>query len=210
MNHFIHAIKFNEKFRCFESGEIYQFKPGINLLVGDQGCGKSSMFNSIMEWQKSGISMNYDKDNNPQYRFLDTEQMNPRNIHAFEAHRDFKSISEYDRAMVNHVITRKVNNVANKSHGQNMLPMLLAHEKAEKLTFFIDEPESGLSIRSQYLFAEYCKKLAKNNQLIIATHSIVLMLEVGEVLSLEHKKWMPAKEFISYHTEGKLNMPDKS
>lgn len=91
-----------------------------------------------------------------------------------------------------------------------MLPMLLSHEKAEKLTFFIDEPESGLSIRSQYLFSEHCKKLAKKNQLIIATHSIVLMLEVGEVLSLEHKKWMPAPEFISYHTEGKLNMLDKS
>ena len=32
----------------FKTGEKFEFKPGINLLVGDQGCGKSTMINMLM------------------------------------------------------------------------------------------------------------------------------------------------------------------
>jgi predicted ATPase len=69
--------------------------------------------------------------------------------------------------------------------------------KAKNVVLFLDEPESGLSIRSQYRILESINK-AKNNgcQIFIATHSAILINSVDKVLSLEHKKWMNSGDFI--------------
>jgi predicted ATPase len=192
-NHSIKKIVFNKDFRCYKAGEMFEFKAGINLLVGNQGCGKSSMFYSIMNWQESGIAMDYNPESS--YRFLDTEKMNPRLADSFKAHQDFKSVNEYQKAESDAVIQRLGNGYNEQSHGQVMLPLLLT-KKEKGLTYFIDEPEAGLSIRSQYELLKHIKEVGKDTQLIIATHSLVLIQEIGEVLSLEHKRWMPSQEFI--------------
>ncbi len=42
------SITFNEDYRkCFKKGEKLTFIPGVNLLVGDQGTGKSSVFAAL-------------------------------------------------------------------------------------------------------------------------------------------------------------------
>src|SRR6185503_1344761 len=114
------------------------------------------------------------------YRFLDTEAMNPRLEGAFRAHREFKSAKEYDAAEIDSAIDRMSGDYNGQSHGQVMLPLLMA-AKEKGVTYFIDEPEAGLSIRSQYKVFEHYKELAKDNQLIIATHSIVFIQEHGKV-----------------------------
>ncbi len=191
--YFIKKMRFDKDFRCFKKGEIIEFKPGINLLVGDQGRGKSTVFYSIMNWQEAGIAMNYDPSSS--YSFMDTETMNPRLTDAFKAHKKFERIADYDKSQLDYAINKLVGGLDEKSHGEVMLPLLLCAKEKGK-TYFIDEPEAGLSIRSQYKLFNHFKKTAKHNQLFIATHSIILMQEIGEVLSLEHKKWMPAAEFI--------------
>ena len=47
-----------------------------------------------------------------------------------------------------------------------------------------------------YKLIDLIKELEKNNQVFIATHSLILMEEFKQVLSLEHKKWMSSEEFI--------------
>lgn len=194
---FIKRVAFNKDFRSFKSKEIIEFKSGINLIVGDQGCGKSSLFYSLLNWQESGISMEYDR--NKGYLFFDTETMNPRLETSFKAHKEFGSVNEYEDAKVDNLVAR-VADYDFKSHGQVMLPLILAHKETFDKTIFIDEPEAGLSIRSQFKVFNHYKELAKNNQLIIATHSLVLIKEIGEVCSLEHKKWMTADEFLETQT----------
>jgi predicted ATPase len=193
-NHFFKKIQFGKDFRCYKKGDLIDFKAGINLLVGEQGCGKSSLFYSIINWQESGIAADFDP--NSSYLFLDTESMNPRLEESYKAHRNFKSWREDDKAKVESAIDRFALGYNEQSHGQVMLPLLLANKDVKHKTLFFDEPEAGLSIRSQYKVLEHFRKLSKNNQLIIATHSPILIQEVGEVLSLEHRKWMKADEFI--------------
>lgn len=193
-NFFFKKIIFNEEFRCFKAGEIFEFRPGINLLVGDQGCGKSSMFHVIMKFGQYNIDAEYDESSN--YTFLDTESMNPRLKNSWEAHRDFKTVTEYNKAEFDHALDTFAYDYKYKSHGQIMLPLMLAQKKIKRKTILIDEPEAGLSIRSQYKVLEHYKELSKNNQLIIATHSLPIISEIGEVLSLEDKKWMTSNEFI--------------
>jgi predicted ATPase len=194
MSKFIEAIQFQKDFRCYKAGETFEFKPGINLLVGDQGSGKSSMFYSIMNFEKSGIALKYDPDSS--YAFIDTETMNPRRLDAFKHNRpDFMSIMEMENHETRSAANYMKNDYGRKSHGQVMLPFLTDIKENGK-TLFIDEPEAGLSIRSQNKLWKHFKRLEKNNQLIIATHSQVFMEKAKEVLSLEHKKWMKTPEFL--------------
>ncbi len=39
--------------KCFQQGEVISFRPGINLLVGEQGCGKSTLLDLIRDPNKS-------------------------------------------------------------------------------------------------------------------------------------------------------------
>lgn len=196
-NFILKTILFQQEFRCFPSKQQFDFKPGLNVIVGDQGCGKSSLFYSIINWTKSGIAMDYAEDNNG-FKFIDTETMNPRLQESFKSNREFKSPKEYDKAKFDHDFNRIANDLDIQSHGEVILPLILSsHSKENNQTFFFDEPESGLSIRSQYKIFKHFENLAKNNQVFIATHSIIIIQEAKDVLSLEHKKWMPSKEFIS-------------
>jgi len=192
-NYFFKKLKFDKDFRCYKVGDVIEFKAGINLIVGEQGCGKSSLFEAIIK--NFGI-LTVDYDQNSDYLFFDTESMNPRLEDSFKAHRDFNSVTEFEEAKSESLIDRFEFEFDKKSHGQAMLPLALANGKAKRKTIFIDEPEAGLSIRSQYKVLAHYKELSKNNQLVIATHSPIFMKEIGEVLSLEDRKWMSADEFI--------------
>lgn len=193
-NKFIEAIQFRKDFRSYKAGETFTFKAGINLLVGDQGSGKSSMFYSIINFEESGVAMKYDE--NSSYAFIDTETMNPRRLDAYKHNRPtFDSIMEAERHETRSAANYMYNDYGRKSHGQVMLPYLTDVKEKGK-TLFIDEPESGLSIRSQHKLWNHFKELEKHNQLIIATHSQVFMEYQKEVLSLEHKKWMTSNDFL--------------
>ena len=43
----IKSIKFKQDFRSFKKGDEFTFKPGVNILVGDQGSGKSTLIEMI-------------------------------------------------------------------------------------------------------------------------------------------------------------------
>jgi predicted ATPase len=198
-NHFFKKLKFDEDFRCYKAGDEIEFKAGINLIVGEQGCGKSSLFEAIIK--NFGI-LSVDFDPESGYIFLDTESMNPRLDESYKAHREFENWHQEDKAKADAAIDRLAHGYKEQSHGQIMLPLLLANKKLKRKTFFIDEPEAGLSIRSQYKVLNHYKELSKNNQLVIATHSPIFMKEIGEVLSLEHREWMPSDEFIELQKKG--------
>ena len=174
-------IEFVSDLRCFTKGEKYNFQPGINLLVGDQGCGKSTLISSLVDCNEE-IKVNVTRESD--YTFFDTENHNPRMV---------KNLSSTFHNGANVLCSFF------ESHGETLLPFLTGLKKFKNRLIFLDEPEAGLSIRSQYKVAELLLHLAaKNgNQLFIATHSPIFMETVNDVLSLEHKKWMLTKDFIN-------------
>lgn len=183
LNHSILSIKFLEEFRTFREDESIIFKPGINLLCGDNGCGKSSLILAMTEKHRTKVAIEMSVENECTFYYLDTEKHNPRTV----------SDVRNSHMTIDTVISSKFG-----SHGETILPLVRAAGKAKNTIIFLDEPEAGLSIRSQYKILESLLKAQRNGcQLFVSTHSAILMEAIGEVLSLEHKKWMNSQDFIN-------------
>jgi len=182
----VKSVRFSSDHRCFKQGTEIIFRQGINLLVGDQGCGKTTLLD-MMNKQHGDLDVDlhpYTRINSTKTVYFDTEKMNPRIVNALP----HDATAEEFRT-----------NLALRwsSHGEAMLPILMSQLRSFNGIIFIDEPESGLSIRSQYKLASAIMESEKRGaQLFIATHSIVLMESVHEVYSMEHMRWMTSEEFI--------------
>jgi predicted ATPase len=182
----IKSVTFNCDWRCFKAGDFFEFKSGVNLLVGDQGTGKSSLIylfsqamrlNGVKETQRiASIESNFGK-----ICLFDFEHDNPR----IKGHID----STYDIAC------------KFKSHGQTILRILkeIDSPTENETTFILDEPDMALSIRSiNKLIASFQNT---KHQIIATAHNPFLIQAFPEVLSLEHKCWMGAQTFIASHNE---------
>jgi len=181
----IKSIKFKTDWRCFKEGDFFEFEPGVNLLVGDQGTGKSS----ILTLFRKGINQKTELKNiadlkcegTVELRIFDFERDNPRT----KAHIEFAA-DVYMRF---------------QSHGNCVLALfdVLGEQSDTKKCFVLDEPDMALSIRSIHKII--AKLRATNHQIIAAVHNPTLIGAFSKVLSVEHKRWMSSEEFIATHTQ---------
>lgn len=177
---------------CFFEKESFDFKP-ITLLVGDQGCGKSTMLNILRNCISQEGDYNLFKrevDNTVQKGFLmlDLEKDNPA----------IQQGNPNDSEDLFYKLTSRFN-----SHGETLLPILEHLATVEDSVILLDEPETALSLRSQYKMIEIFKGcLERNCQVIIATHNLIFMEAFPDnVLSLEHMKYVTPEEFIKLEKE---------
>jgi ABC-type lipoprotein export system ATPase subunit len=170
------SIHFIKDYRTFLKGQSFTFKPGLNLLVGDQGSGKSTLLNLLANVDKEVLEA--ETDGPTSTAFLDLERGNPRTKgrveHGWQAAAIFSSHGETNKALVRSM--------------KRMNPDTL---------ILVDEPDMALSIRSIYQLYELLSSLP--NQIISSAHNPLLIELVGEVLSIEHNQWMSSKEFINSH-----------
>jgi len=155
------------------------FKDGINVLVGENGSGKSSTIHLITgDSDKSLFSIVADKVT---YRFFDTEKQNPRTLHPeLQSNFGFAIASRFG------------------SHGEAMLPVLMASKDFTDTILFVDEPEAGISLTNQMKIFKCFQNIVKNNcQVILTTHSYLFMKKVEEVFSLDSKTWVPSSEYLN-------------
>ncbi len=188
----LELVHFDREFRCFKKGDFVDFRPGINLLVGDQGCGKSSLLQSINalrrarpgDREKPTISVV--TKGNIQLTFYDFEKDSPRVATHFSG--DNKSFEFEVSALF-------------MSHGQAVNTVLRSLEAAkQKLTMILDEPDMALSIRSVSKLVRTFKALDEaGHQVIAAVHNPLLIMAFSPVFSVEHRKWMPSKDFLDCH-----------
>ncbi|KKK76698.1 hypothetical protein LCGC14_2861010 [marine sediment metagenome] len=182
----IHSVEFKEDWRCFKVGDSFDFRPGVNLLVGDQGCGKSSLFAILRDAAKNGDKSLKKKarvhcDKSQLFSF-DFEHENPRTVGYF-----LDDTLSQVAAMFS-------------SHGECNRAVFAATRTASDCVLLMDEPDMALSIRSCKMLVLQLKALVqRNSQVIIAVHNITMIQAFDEVLSLEHRKWMPSAEFIASH-----------
>lgn len=176
----LESLTFTQDWRCFKKGQIFTFRPGVNLLVGDQGCGKSSLLSEMSQREHSEIKV---ARKMVTYKF-DFERDNLRAKIACTKN----VIAELRSRLISH-------GEANKIIFDNL-------DGVKDSVIFLDEPDTALSIRSAYILARWFEDLAEdNNQIIAAVHNPIIIGCFQEVLSLEHRQWMSSQDFIQIHAE---------
>ncbi len=183
----IKTITFGKEFRGFKSGFQLELRPGVNLLVGDQGCGKSTLLTALQNGATflPQAAVAVAQEEGTKIRYFDFEKFNPRTSTAFGGDVDMS------------VQTR----VLFTSHGQAvvlMLADLCKRNASQPITFLLDEPDTGLSVRSARAVGKFFRILAaQGHQVIAAVHNPMLFLLFEEVYSVEHKQWMKGNEFLA-------------
>lgn len=158
----------------------FTFKPDFNVIVGENGSGKSSFLHLItnLEENKDVCIAKYKSSD---FIFFDTEKQNPRV-------RDIQHLgASYGFALHSRFV----------SHGQAMLSVLQHPKNLKDSVLIVDEPEAGLSLSNQKKVFDDFKSLTKNNcQVIITTHSYVMIKHAKEVFDMETKTWMSSEDFL--------------
>lgn len=174
--------------KSFELKQVYReinpfsvkFREGLNIVVGENGSGKSTLLSLIMSTDD-----NIKKDVNVvpvEYHFIDTEKHNPRILGSTEYSKNIR-FTLYSKFT---------------SHGEAMLPLMEASKEFADNLIFIDEPEAGISLSNQKKVLKALETTVGNNcQVIITTHSYVLISSVKEVFNMDTKKWVSSKEYLA-------------
>jgi predicted ATPase len=183
----IKKVTIIETFRVLKKEETFHFKAGVNLLVGEQGSGKSSLLQLLMG-----------KQNAKKYLVPTTTDNNPVATRSFDFEKDNPRVSNRVETMAQFACVMA-------SHGQYVRKMILEltdETQFKDVTILMDEPDMSLSIRSCYQIIQSFKKAADHGcQLILAVHNPIVISAFPEVLSMEHRKWMPSSDFIKTHTD---------
>jgi predicted ATPase len=180
-------ITFLKDHRCFKKGDTFDFEP-LTLLVGDQGCGKSTILQLLSSagTKQTGKIVKITAGR-IDTRTFDYEKNNPRMSHYVETTFD--------------VVTRLA------SHGQFVKALNKSMTEQEGVCWLQDEPDSALSIRSCLDLAKHIKiALTKGCQVVASIHSPIVMEQFDKVYSLEHRKWMRPQEFIKWHMTTELGV----
>ncbi|EQM48788.1 recF/RecN/SMC N terminal domain protein [Vibrio parahaemolyticus VPCR-2010] len=155
----------------------FQFKPGVNVVIGHNGAGKSTLLKSVREYlfgqsQQDGIHIGSTKSDNKEmvYFFMSEDNipsLNLNQISPFDQNFMHKTVYWMDRKEM--------------SSGMNTNAMLKQAEKLSKeasLVFF-DEPEQALDAKAMIQLQKMIKKIAKHSQVVLVTHHPALILMKG-------------------------------
>lgn len=142
-----------------------RFQPGLNLLVGPNGTGKSTILRAIAACPDCRPR----EDGPTEYVFFDTESMNPR--------RD-------DRPIRNPTEMKLHLRALFSSHGEILQAAFSSLRMTPRTCLLFDEPESGQDFDHVLaLRAAIDRAVAQGVQAIVATHE-VLFWERAHIIEL--------------------------
>lgn len=154
------------------AGQTIEFLPGLNMLVGENGIGKSGILYNLTKPKDSKHSIKLTTTGAISFFHFDTEKMNPRVSTPSGTSFEFGVVSRF------------------MSHGECLIKVLehfkeLTASKQKSYLVAVDEPEGGLSPWKQKELLDMYIKQSKRIQIIIATHSLVFTKsKVGRLIEL--------------------------
>lgn len=168
-------IIFKNTYRTYLAGTGIKFRPGVNLLVGDNGTGKSSLIHLIRKYSDplssfAKDSVNISTDGETKIWSHDFEKDNIRTKSYFGDNMQFQISSMYS------------------SHGEVSkvyLGDLLRFE--EKGIIVLDEPDIGLSPASILMLIEAFKHIADiGGQIIASVHNLEIMRSFEPLFNMHY------------------------
>lgn len=168
--------KTREYKKLFNGGSEFEVKAGINVLVGDNGCGKSTLIHKLLKANPTVNAIH-----------IDMEEANP-NINTPGPQKGITySIEEINNKFM----------WAAESHGETREGVLMSILSINLDGFdliILDEPEQGLSLKNQIKYFNKLKEM--NIDVVIITHSKVFIELSETVFDVETMNWIDSKEYL--------------
>lgn len=183
----------------FNQTRHLEFDTPVTLFVGDNGTGKSTLLEALARrsdihiWSKpDGARFQVNRYEKQLHRCLSLKWSNGRVPGAFFGSAIFKDFTHtLERWAISDPGQLKYfggRSLVTQSHGQSMMSYFRSRYRI-KGVYFLDEPETALSPRSQLELLEIIGENSKagHAQFIIATHSpILLACEGAKIYSFDH------------------------
>lgn len=209
-------------FTLFKKGLSIEFNEGMNVIVGENGSGKTSLFDLIHQYagkepdRISRIFGDYKTDEeyieshkkryNDDYGVMKVEgDLTYKNTIFFSAEHDNpvvaipKMLNPEDKNFL--ALTSELFDAQEESHGESMLPVLdyILDNAKGGYSIFMDEPETALSLRNQIRLVNKIKQSAGEykNQLFLCTHSLAIINEFETIYDMETRQWVDRRAYVS-------------
>ncbi len=195
----------------FRQTQSIGFPSPVTFFVGENGSGKSTLLKALC--QKCGIHIwqNIEKIRlkpNPYEKALHMflhiawrDGKVPGSFFGSETFRDFAQyLDEWAGVDPSALQYFGGKSLVTQSHGQSLMTLFKARYRIKGL-YFLDEPETALSPKSQLELLQVLREMgeAGHAQFIIATHSPILLACPGaHILSFDH---IPVREINYKETE---------
>lgn len=201
----------------------------VTFLVGENGAGKSTLLEAIAltcGFNAEGGSRNFsfettlEDSHSALYQYLGVSRgiRRPKDGYFLRAESFFNVATELERIQRDDPFKQALNAYGNKSlhnqsHGESFLSLVL-NRFSDNGLYLLDEPEAALSPLSQLTLLSAIHQLIKgNSQLIIATHSPILMAYPNaQILVLSENSIVPTPYDQTEHyllTKQFLNHPQQ-
>ncbi len=150
---------------------MLNFYPGVNLLIGSNGCGKSTIIQAMRKGRVifPDSEINFSIEGNPDLFAFDFEKDNPR---IGDEKTDHLPIEKQSRRFKFKLASKM------SSHGQFVKAVLrkISGPEIANCSLLMDEPEQALDIEGLMNLITALKN-SPADQIIIATHSPFLILQ---------------------------------
>ncbi len=158
-----------------------EFRKPVTFFIGENGAGKSTLIEAIAikagcNPEGGSANFNFSTHHSHSTLYEDIQLIRSTNRNKDTYFLRAESFYNVATAIIDYDATQFYNgSLHDRSHGESFLDLLHYRLNGNGLYIF-DEPESALSIISQYNMLIKIKELVqKNSQFIIATHSPFLM-----------------------------------
>ena len=182
------------------------FSTPVTFFVGENGSGKSTLLQAItrrcniMIWHgERRPRVNYNPHEQALYRFVSVKwaaEAVPGSFFASQIFRNFARILDEWAATDPGLLSYfGGESLMSQSHGQSLMAFFRSRFKIKGI-YFLDEPETALSPRSQLDLLALLARMGRlgNAQFVIATHSPILMACPGaRIYDFDHLPVAPVR-----------------
>ncbi len=173
--------------KIFEETKFLEFQSPVTFFVGENGSGKSTLLRAIC--QRCGIHIweetdrrrfQYNPYENELYVALDIQWTNGAVPGSYFGSQIFQNFAQFldewavaDPKMLDYFGGKSL---ITQSHGQSLMSYFKSRYQRKGI-YFLDEPETALSPKSQLALLNMLKMMgdAGHAQFIVATHSPILL-----------------------------------
>lgn len=181
-NHNISKNKYPFNLKAIKNLKCLELHPNVTFIVGDNGTGKSTLLEAI------AIAYGFNAEGGSKNSIFSTEDTHSilydyiKIVKGFKKPRDgyfLRAESFYNVAThideINGIKAYGGKSLHMQSHGESFMSLVMERMTGNGI-YILDEPEAALSPTRQMALVSRIHQLVKmNSQLIIATHSPIIM-----------------------------------